>query len=51
MRKEKYYLVVNEQETRVILRALIRLKNKLIQQGRYTDIIDELIMKIARKWK
>ena len=46
MRKQKHYVYLNEQETRVLLKSLIRFKNNLAQQGRCTDIIDELIMKV-----
>lgn len=45
-RDKKRYLYLNAEETRVILKSLIRLKNKLIAQGRYTDCVDELIVKI-----
>ena len=48
MKKLKYYLTVTPEETRVILRSLIELKNKLIREGRYTDCVDELIIKIAK---
>ena len=46
MRKQKHYVYLDEQETRVLLKSLIRFKNNLTQQGRYSDIIDELIMKV-----
>ena len=47
MGKQKYYLYLDEGETRVVLQSLISLKNKLQQQGRYTDCVDELIVKIT----
>ena len=47
MRKLKHYVYLNEQETRVLLKSLIRLKNNLIRQGRYTDLVDELILKVV----
>ena len=48
MRKnKKRYLYLNYEETRVVLQSLIRLKNTLIQEGRYTDCIDELIVKVT----
>ncbi|MBR6414156.1 MAG: hypothetical protein IKS21_06050 [Oscillospiraceae bacterium] len=34
LRKQKYDLTVSTEETRVILRSLIELKNKLIRDGR-----------------
>jgi hypothetical protein len=48
MKKLKYYLTVSTEETRVILRSLIELKNKLIREGRHTDSVDELIIKISK---
>lgn len=47
MKKDKRYLYLNSEETRVVLQSLIHLKNKLQQQGRYTDCVDELIVKIT----
>ena len=47
MKKPIYYITLNAEETRLVLRSLIRMKNKLIVQGRYTDCVDELIAKIA----
>ena len=47
MRKPKYYVALNAEETRLVLRSLIRMKNRLIAQGRYTDCVDELIAKLA----
>ena len=43
--KRKYCtLYLSEDEYSVTLDALIRLKNKLIRQGRYADIVDEVIL-------
>lgn len=43
--KRKYCtLYLSEDEYSIILDALIRLKNKLILQGRYADIVDEVIL-------
>ena len=47
MKKSKYYVSLSSDESRIILLSLIRMKNKLTQQGRYTDCIDELITKFA----
>ena len=47
MRKPRYYVTLNAEETRLVLRSLIRMKNRLLEQGRYTDCVDELIAKIA----
>lgn len=47
MKKPKYYVCLDEQEVRIMLKSLIIFKNALIQQGRYTDMIDELILKVV----
>lgn len=34
-------------EIRIIVMSLIELKNQLIKEGRYTDAIDELLLKFV----
>lgn len=46
-RKQKRYLYLNAEETGVVLQSLIRLKNTLIRESRYTDCVDELIVKVT----
>lgn len=48
LRKEKRYLYLNDNETSVLLNSLVRLKNALIREGRYTDCVDELIIKVTK---
>ena len=47
MREKKNHLYVDNQERALLLHSLVELKNQLIQQGRYTDCVDELIFKVA----
>lgn len=47
MRKEKYYLAIDDYERSVIINSLNNLRNKLIADGKYTDAVDELIIKFA----
>ena len=47
MRAKNRYLYLTETEWRVMLLALNSLRSKLIAQGRYTDAVDEIIMKLA----
>ncbi len=47
MRDKINHLYVDSHERKIILHSLVELKNALIQQGRYTDCIDELIFKVA----
>ena len=37
---------MDSEERKLLLHSLVGLKNQLIQQGRYTDCVDELIIKI-----
>lgn len=48
MKKQKRYWYLNREETSIILQSLIRLKNTLISENRYTDCVDELILKVMR---
>jgi len=47
MREKKNQLYMDSQERTILLHSLVELKNQLIQQGRYTDCIDEIIFKVA----
>ena len=42
---KKYKL--DDYEVRIIILALNELRNQLIQEGRYTDAVDELIIKMC----
>lgn len=48
MRNPKYHLYLTQDERRMIVGSLIDLRNELISQGRYTDIIDELLIKLTK---
>lgn len=47
MREKQNHLYVDSHEKSLLLHSLVELKNQLIQQGRYTDCIDELIFKVV----
>ena len=47
MREKLNHLYVNSQERTILLHSLVELKNRLIQEGRYTDCVDELIFKVV----
>lgn len=46
MREKINHLYVDSGERTLLLKSLVELKNQLIQQGRYTDCVDELIFKV-----
>lgn len=49
--KEKYNIVLNEYERKIIINILNELRNRLIANGRYTDAVDELLLKIINAKK
>ena len=48
MRSPKYHLYLTTDERHTVINSLIDLRNELISQGRYTDIIDELLIKLTK---
>lgn len=46
--RAKYHIYLTAEERRVVINSLIDLRNNLISQGMYTDIIDELIIKFTK---
>ena len=36
------------EEQRILIMRLVELKNRLIEEDRYTDAVDELIMKLTK---
>ena len=48
MKKPKYHLYLTPDERRTVINSLIDLRNDLISQGKYTDIIDELLIKLTK---
>lgn len=43
---KKIWVTLNEAEWRYLLHALNELRNSLIAEGRYTDTVDEAMLKI-----
>ena len=48
MRNPKYHIYLTPDERRTVINSLIDLRNDLISQGRYTDIIAELLIKLTK---
>ena len=53
MKEQKYHLYLSDDEYRRVMQSLIRLKNSLIAQGRYTDGARDVLCKVlsAKKRK
>lgn len=48
MRNPKYHLYLTSAEYTQIINSLVELKNKLISEGKYTDAVDELLIKFSK---
>ena len=48
MKMPKRILVLSQSEYRLMLQGLLHFRNKLIEQGRYPDAINELFVKLQR---
>ena len=51
MKAEKYHIYLSEQERSQVIQFLIGLKNYLIAQGRYTDAVDDVLIKFTKARK
>ena len=47
MRNQKHYIAIDESERRIILNALNALRNRLLAEGRYTDAVDDVLIKVV----
>ena len=48
MRDQKYYIALDDFERRVVVKCMNEIRNSLIEDGKCTDVLDEVLMKIAR---
>ena len=46
--RDKYHIYLTAEERRAIINSLNDLRNNLISRGKYTDVIDELIIKFTK---
>ena len=43
----KYHVYLNYEERRLVIKSLNDLRTRLISEGKYTDLIDEVLVKVA----
>lgn len=48
MRNPKYHLYLTPNERRTVISSLIDSRNELISQGKFTNVIDELLIKLTK---
>ena len=46
MIEKKYYIVLDDFERRVVVNCMNEMRNKLIADGKYTDALDEVLLKV-----
>lgn len=51
MRNPKYHIYLSSEERSTVLKSLVDLKNGMISRGKYTDVIDEIIIKLYKARK
>lgn len=51
MKQKDFHIYLTEQERTQVISALIQLKNSLIVQGRYTDAVDDILIKVTKAQK
>lgn len=48
MKKRKYHLYLSKAEYHFIIQCLLNLRDNLILQGKYTDVVDDLLIKFTK---
>ena len=51
MKVQKYHIYLTNQERSEIIESLIDFKSLCMQQGKYTDAVDEVLVKVIRAKK
>ena len=46
MKDKKYYIALDDFERRVVVNCMNEMRNKLIAEGKYTDALDEVLLKV-----
>ena len=46
MKEKKYYIALDDFERRVVVNCMNEMRNKLIADGKYTDALDEVLLKV-----
>ena len=48
MRDKKYYIALDDFELRVVVNCMNEMRNSLIEDGKCTEALDEVLLKIIR---
>ena len=47
MRKQKYHIYLTEQDRLDVIKSLVDLKTALAAKGKYTDAVDDVLVKLT----
>ncbi|MDD2956574.1 MAG: hypothetical protein PHD67_09715 [Oscillospiraceae bacterium] len=47
MRNKNYHIYLTDDEYSRVFSSLLNLRNRLIEQGRYTDAVDDVLYKLT----
>ena len=48
MKEKKFYIVLDDFERRVVVNCMNAMRNSLIEDGKCTDALDEVLLKVIR---
>ena len=48
MKNEKFHIYLSDAERTQVIQILIEMKNNLLEQGKYTDAVDEVLLKLTK---
>ena len=48
MKEKKYYITLDDFERRVVVNCMNEMRNSLIEAGKFTDTLDEVMLKVIR---
>ena len=48
MKEKKYYIALDDFERRGVVNCMNEMRNKLIAEGKYTDALDEVLIKVIQ---
>lgn len=46
--RDKYHLYLTNEKHKAVISSLIELRNRLFFKRKYTDVVDELLVKLTR---
>ena len=46
MKEKKYYIALDDFERRVVVNCMNKMRNKLIADGKHTNALDEVLLKV-----